>query len=180
MVVITERFYRDPKIRKLISRRTYGQKDSNTISGHGGYQHQSDSARMAVASGTIKMSPKAFKILITTGSPKGDVFATAKVAAVMAAKSTPGIIPFCHPLILNKVNIVFESSPKISMITVIAQVKSEGKTGVEMEALTAVSAGCLTIYDMMKWADPAMIISDIKLLEKRGGKNGDYQLVNIL
>ncbi|MCB9757738.1 MAG: cyclic pyranopterin monophosphate synthase MoaC [Candidatus Omnitrophica bacterium] len=132
-------------------------------------------ARIAIASGSITMSAKAFKILKTTGSPKGDVFATAKVAAVMAAKSTPAIIPFCHPLMLNKVNIIFESLPKISMITVMAQVKSDGKTGVEMEALTAVSAACLTVYDMMKWADPAMVISDIKLLEKRGGKSGDYQ-----
>lgn len=132
-------------------------------------------SRSATAVGTIKLSSKAFKILMTTGSPKGDVFETAKVAAVMAAKSTPSIIPLCHPLCLNKVNIAFETFPKLSMITVTCEVNSDGKTGVEMEALTAVSAGCLTIYDMMKWADQAMVIGEIKLLEKSGGQSGDYK-----
>ncbi len=132
-------------------------------------------SRSATAVGMIKLAPKAFKILMTTGSPKGDVFETAKVAAIMAAKSTPALIPLCHPLILNKVNIRFETFTKTSMISVIAQVASDGKTGVEMEALTAVSAGCLTIYDMMKWADKEMVIGDIKLLEKTGGQSGDYK-----
>lgn len=135
---------------------------------------KSVTSRVAIASGAIKMSPKSFKILNSSGSPKGDVFETAKVAAIMAAKSTPAIIPLCHPLILNKVNITFETREKTSMIIVVAEVKSDGRTGVEMEALTAVSVGCLTIYDMMKWADKEMVISDIKLLEKRGGKSGDY------
>lgn len=131
-------------------------------------------SRLASASGSITMSKEAFKILLSKGSPKGDVLETAKVAGIMAAKNTPVMIPLCHPILLNKVNITFESRVKTSMITVIAQVKSDGKTGVEMEALTAVSAACLTIYDMMKWADKAMVIGDIKLLEKRGGKSGDY------
>ncbi len=134
-------------------------------------------ARSALASATIKMSASAFKILMTSGSPKGDVFETAKVAAIMAAKSTPAIIPLCHPLVLNKVNIRFETDKKTSMISVIAQVKSDGKTGVEMEALTAVSVGCLTIYDMMKWADKNMVIGEIKLLEKSGGQSGDYKRI---
>jgi cyclic pyranopterin phosphate synthase len=134
--------------------------------------------RLAIASGTIRLSKDAFKILKFSGSPKGDVLETAKVAGIMAAKNTPAIIPLCHPLLLNKVNITFESNTKTSMITVIAEVKSDGKTGVEMEALTAVSAACLTIYDMMKWADKAMVIGDIKLVEKRGGKSGDYKVVN--
>lgn len=131
-------------------------------------------SRLACASGAIRMSREAFKILMSKGSPKGDVLETAKVAGIMAAKNTPAIIPLCHPILLNKVNITFESNAKTSMITVIAQVKSDGKTGVEMEALTAVSAACLTVYDMMKWADKTMVIGDIKLLEKRGGKSGDY------
>lgn len=131
-------------------------------------------ARLAVASAAIRMRREAFKTLLSKGSPKGDVLETAKVAGIMAAKNTPAIIPLCHPLLLNKVNISFETHVKTSMITVIAQVKSDGKTGVEMEALTAVSAACLTIYDMMKWADKAMVIGDIKLLEKRGGKSGDF------
>ncbi|MCC6758149.1 MAG: cyclic pyranopterin monophosphate synthase MoaC [Candidatus Omnitrophica bacterium] len=133
-------------------------------------------SRLASASGAIRMSREAFKILLSKGSPKGDVLETAKVAGIMAAKNTPAIIPLCHPILLNKVNITFESNAKTSMITVIAQVKSDGKTGVEMEALTAVSAACLTVYDMMKWADKTMVIGDIKLLEKRGGKSGDYVL----
>jgi cyclic pyranopterin phosphate synthase len=139
--------------------------------------NKSITARSALASATIKMSASAFKILMTSGSPKGDVFETAKVAAIMAAKSTPAIIPLCHPLVLNKVNIRFETDKKTSMISVIAQVKSDGKTGVEMEALTAVSVGCLTIYDMMKWADKNMVIGEIKLLEKSGGQSGDYKRI---
>ncbi|MCB9771249.1 MAG: cyclic pyranopterin monophosphate synthase MoaC [Candidatus Omnitrophica bacterium] len=135
---------------------------------------KSVTARMSIATGTIRLSKKAFGILLSAGSPKGDVFETAKVAAIMAAKATPSIIPLCHPLVLNKVNIGFESHLKSSMITVIAKVKSDGKTGVEMEALTAVSAACLTIYDMMKWADKTMVISDIQVIEKRGGKSGDF------
>lgn len=131
-------------------------------------------ARVAMAGAQIVMSKEAFKILRSQGSPKGDVFATAKVAGIMAAKNTPAIIPLCHPLVLNKVNITFKSQAKSSMIAVIAEVKSDGKTGVEMEALTAASAACLTIYDMMKWADKSMVIGEIKLLEKRGGKSGDY------
>ena len=134
--------------------------------------------RSAIASGNIVLSKQAFAVLMSTGSPKGNVFETAKVAGIMAAKSTPAIIPLCHPLILNKVNIDFKTDKKTSMITVIAQIKSEGKTGVEMEALTAVSAAVLTIYDMMKWADKSMVISEIKLLEKRGGKSGDYKRVS--
>ncbi len=131
--------------------------------------------RTAIACGTITLSKQAFSVLMKTGSPKGNVFETAKVAGIMAAKSTPAIIPLCHPLVLNKVNIDFKTDKKTSMITVIAEIKSEGKTGVEMEALTAVSAALLTIYDMMKWADKAMVISEIKLLEKHGGKSGDFK-----
>ncbi len=137
--------------------------------------NKSTTARSALATATIKMSAAAFKILMTSGSPKGDVFETAKVAAIMAAKSTPALIPLCHPLILNKVNIRFETYKKTSMISVIAQVKSDGKTGVEMEALTASTIGCLTIYDMCKWADKDMTIGDVKLLEKSGGQSGHYK-----
>ncbi len=132
-------------------------------------------SRVAVACSTIRLGKQAFSILMSQGSPKGDVFETARVAGIMAAKGTSQIIPLCHPLSLNKVNITFENEKKNSMITLTAEVKSEGKTGVEMEALTAVSVAALTIYDMMKWADKGMVISDIKLLEKRGGKSGDFK-----
>lgn len=132
-------------------------------------------ARSAVASASIILGPKAFQELVKNGSPKGDVFETARVAAVMAAKSTPKIIPFCHPLLLTKVGVRFKTSPEDFAVTVVVEVNSDGKTGVEMEALSAAAAGCLTIYDMMKWADKGMIMTDIKLLEKSGGKSGDYK-----
>lgn len=132
-------------------------------------------SRAAVACATIRLGKKVFSVLMSEGSPKGDVFETARIAGIMAAKGTPRIIPLCHPLSLNKVNITFENEKKDSMITITAEVKSEGKTGVEMEALTAVSVAALTIYDMMKWADKGMVISDIRLLEKRGGKSGDFK-----
>ena len=166
MVSGVEPFFKGVFMNKRLRERSAGMVD---ISGKG------VTARLAVASGSIVMSKKAFTLLLSSGSPKGDVFETAKVAAILAAKSTPAIIPLCHPLILNKVNIAFETDEKIPMITVIAEIRSEGKTGVEMEALTAVAAAVLTIYDMMKWADKAMVICDIKLLEKRGGKSGDFK-----
>lgn len=133
------------------------------------------SQRTAVASGTVKLAPAALAKLLAGGSPKGNVLETAKVAGIMAAKNTPQIIPLCHPLELNKVNITFEISRPKSMITVTAEVNCWGRTGVEMEALTAVSAAALTIYDMMKWADKTMVIDDIKLLAKTGGQSGEYR-----
>ncbi|MCK5580635.1 MAG: cyclic pyranopterin monophosphate synthase MoaC [Candidatus Omnitrophica bacterium] len=131
--------------------------------------------RSARASAEVRLSQTAFKALLDGECPKGDVLATAKVAGIMAAKSTPQIIPLCHPILLNKVNITFNIHNKTSMITIFSEVKSEGKTGVEMEALSAVSVSALTIYDMMKWADKGIVISEVKLLEKTGGKSGDYK-----
>ena len=131
--------------------------------------------RVAVASATVKFSKSAFKILITKGSPKGNVFETAKVAAIMAAKNTPSIIPMCHPLELSKVSVNFEIDKKKNAITILAEVSCLGRTGVEMEALTAVSVAALTIYDMMKWADKTITISDVKLLSKSGGKSGIFK-----
>jgi cyclic pyranopterin monophosphate synthase len=132
------------------------------------------SKRTAVAEATIKLSPAAFQEFITGGSPKGNVLETAKVAGIMAAKATPQIIPLCHPLELNKVNMTFEIDRPRFSITVQAEVNCWGRTGVEMEALTAVSAAALTIYDMMKWADKSMVIGEIKLLAKSGGQSGAY------
>lgn len=130
--------------------------------------------RVARASSTITMTPKAFRAFMKKGSPKGNVFETAKIAGVMAAKSTPAIIPLCHPLALNKVEVTFETDQTQRQVTATAEVVSIGRTGVEMEALTAASVACLTIYDMMKWADKGLIISETKLLHKSGGKSGDY------
>ena len=134
--------------------------------------------RAAVASSQITMSLKAFKSLMNEESPKGDVLETAKVAGIMAAKSTPAIIPLCHPLQLNKVKITFVVDKAKCIITSTAQVKCLGRTGVEMEALCAASIASLTIYDMMKWADKDMVISQTKLLQKTGGKSGPYKRKN--
>lgn len=132
--------------------------------------------RVAVAVGGVEMNPRTLKIFLEQGSPKGDVLATARVAGILAAKSTPQIIPFCHPLELNKVNIAFEIDEKIPMIRVFSEVVCRGRTGVEMEALSAVAAASLTIYDMMKWADPAMVMAPARLLEKTGGQGGVYRV----
>lgn len=131
--------------------------------------------RTAVASAAVRLGPKAFAVFLKTGSPKGDVLETARVAGILAAKETPRLIPFCHPLALNKVNIDFKNDPKTSMITVIAQVRCDGRTGVEMEALTAAAVAALTIYDMMKWMDKGIVISDVCLLAKSGGKSGAFK-----
>lgn len=137
--------------------------------------HKAITARTAVARGEIMMSRTAFKALLSKGSPKGDVLTTARVAGIMAAKSAPAIIPLCHPLLLSKVEVNIAPDPKGSRVVVTAEVRCDGKTGVEMEALSAVSAALLTVYDMMKWADPTMVISEVKLIEKRGGKSGDFK-----
>ncbi|MBL8014454.1 MAG: cyclic pyranopterin monophosphate synthase MoaC [Candidatus Omnitrophica bacterium] len=131
--------------------------------------------RRAVAKGKITFQPEAFAIFCKQGSPKGNVIETAKIAGVMAAKLTPTIIPLCHPLALDKVNIHIETITAKKTVEITAEVLSTGKTGVEMEALTAVSAAALTIYDMMKWAGQTMVISQIKLLHKSGGKTGVYE-----
>ncbi len=128
--------------------------------------------RRAIAQGTITLQPKAFQALIKNQSPKGNVFEAARLAGIMAAKSTPAIIPLCHPLQLEKVNVGIEVLKSKHAILVSAEIVCSGKTGVEMEALTAVAAACLTIYDMMKWAGQEMILSNIQLTHKSGGKGG--------
>lgn len=140
--------------------------------------HKEVTKRTAVASARITLSPSAFKKLIKEGSPKGNVFETARVAGIMAAKSTPNIVPLCHPLQLSKVQLRFDIDVKKYSITTTVEVVCLGQTGVEMEALTAVTAASLTIYDMMKWADQTMVISDVKLLKKIGGKSGNFERTN--
>ena len=130
--------------------------------------------RLAVAVSEIRMNQKAFAALERNQSPKGDVLEVAKVAGIMAAKSTPAIIPLCHPLELRKAQITFGLSKALQTVRIRAQIAYEGKTGVEMEALTAVSVAALTIYDMLKWADKAMVIGETKLMHKSGGKSGDF------
>jgi cyclic pyranopterin phosphate synthase len=131
-------------------------------------------ARTATAGGSITMRPQTFELAVTGTAKKGDVIAAARLAGIMAAKRTSDLIPLCHPLAISRISVDFAPISEASRIDVTATVKVDGKTGVEMEALTAVSVALLTLYDMLKAADKAMRISDIRLLEKSGGKSGDY------
>ena len=130
--------------------------------------------RSAVASGIITMLPNTLKLILQGDAKKGDVLGVARIAAIQASKKTADLIPLCHPIALTKVAITFETDAAKTSITCTATTETTGQTGVEMEALTAVSVGLLTIYDMCKAADRGMTISDIKLLEKHGGKSGDW------
>ena len=131
--------------------------------------------RTAKASGTIILGDKAFEVVETGTCTKGDVLATAKVAAVQAAKSTPSLIPMCHPLMIEAVDVDFTPERGDKSVTVVVTVRSSGKTGVEMEALTAAGVACLTIYDMLKYVGKGMVLGPIMLLSKTGGKSGDYK-----
>ena len=134
---------------------------------------KADTEREAVAKGWIRMQPSTLKLLREGGLPKGDVLATAQVAGIMAAKSVPQLIPLCHPLMLADARVEFllnnEDGDKVEIT---AKVKCTGKTGVEMEALTAVAVAALTIYDMCKGVDPRMEIGGVRLVKKSGGKSG--------
>lgn len=130
--------------------------------------------RVARAEGKIVFSPKAFRILLKQGSPKGNVLETAKIAGIQAAKNTPSLVPLCHPLYLEKISISFHMFKSKNTVKVTCEVSASGKTGVEMEALSAVCAACLTIYDMMKFSGQDITISEIRLMHKSGGKSGDY------
>ncbi|MGS0741002.1 cyclic pyranopterin monophosphate synthase MoaC [Glaciimonas sp. GG7] len=133
-----------------------------------------DTHRIAIASGTIRMQP-ATLLLITSGSAKkGDVLGIARIAAIMATKRTSDLIPLCHPLALTRVKVDFSVDVPQSSISCTVQAETVGKTGVEMEALTAVQVGLLTIYDMCKAADRGMVMTDVRVLEKHGGKSGDW------
>ena len=130
--------------------------------------------RSATASGVIKMSHEAYDAVVTHSAKKGPVLQTAIIAAVLGAKKTPELIPMCHPLLLTNISTDVEELPHLPGFRLFVTCKLSGKTGVEMEALTAVSAALLCIYDMCKAVDKGMIISDILLLEKSGGKSGTF------
>lgn len=136
---------------------------------------KADTQRRAVAEGVITMAPATYRLIADGTAPKGDVLATARIAGIMAAKRTHDLIPLCHPLALTKATIDFEPLAGDSGIRVTAEVRVRGQTGVEMEALTAASVACLTLYDMLKAADKAMTIGSIRLIEKSGGRSGDYR-----
>lgn len=135
---------------------------------------KADTVRTAVAGGQITMNEAAFNAIAQGTAKKGDVLGVARVAGIMATKRTSGLIPMCHPLMIQNVSVEFRLVEKTRTAEAECTVKTSGKTGVEMEALTGVSVALLTIYDMCKAVDRAMVISDVRLLEKRGGKSGTY------
>ena len=132
-------------------------------------------SRTATAQGFIKMNRATFELITTGKHKKGDVFAVARIAGIQAAKKCSDLIPLCHPLMLSKVQVDFTLDTENSAVKVTSLCRLTGQTGVEMEALTAVSVACLTLFDMCKAADPAMEISGIKVLTKEGGKTGHWQ-----
>ncbi|CAN7352459.1 cyclic pyranopterin monophosphate synthase MoaC [Rhizobium sp. LjRoot254] len=135
---------------------------------------KAETVRIAVAEGAIRMRPDTLELIVSGNAKKGDVIGTARIAGIMAAKKTSDLIPLCHPLLISKVSVDITPDTALPGLRVQATVKIEGKTGVEMEALTAVSVACLTLYDMAKAADKGMEIIDIRLKTKSGGKSGDY------
>ena len=130
--------------------------------------------RIAVAEGCIVMQPATLQLVLSGDAKKGDVLGTARIAGIMAAKKTHELIPLCHPLLLSKIQVDLEPDANLPGIRIRATAKLSGQTGVEMEALTAVSVACLTIYDMVKAADRFMRIEGIGLVSKSGGKSGDW------
>lgn len=130
--------------------------------------------RSATAVGEVRMEAATLAAILSGNAAKGDVIATARIAGIMAAKRTSDLIPLCHPLAIAKVTLDIDADQALPGLRVAATVKVEGKTGVEMEALTAASVACLTIYDMAKALEKGMVISGLRLLEKTGGKSGDW------
>jgi len=135
---------------------------------------KNDTHRIAVASGCIRMKAETLALIQSGTAKKGDVLGIARIAAIMATKRTSDLIPLCHPLALTRVTVDFNIDDAENRITCNAQAETVGKTGVEMEALTAVQIGLLTIYDMCKAVDRGMVITDVRVMEKHGGKSGDW------
>jgi cyclic pyranopterin monophosphate synthase len=135
---------------------------------------KAETHRTALAGGTIRMQPATLAMIEAGTAKKGDVLGIARVAAIQAAKRTAELVPLCHPLPLTRVTVAFDLDRAASSVRCTARVETVGRTGVEMEALTAVQIGLLTIYDMCKAADRGMVMGDIQVLEKQGGKSGDW------
>lgn len=135
---------------------------------------KAETSRIAIAEGCVVMQPQTLAIVRDGDAKKGDVLGTARLAGIMAAKRTHELIPLCHPLLISKVAVDLELDEALPGVRVRAEVKMKGQTGVEMEALTAVSVACLTVYDMVKAADRAMRIEGIRLVHKSGGKSGTF------
>lgn len=164
------------------SSRTHDVNGGLTHFDEGGQAHmvdvgaKSETHRVAIASGVISMKPQTLGVVMDGSAKKGDVLGIARIAAIMAAKRTSDLIPLCHPLALTRVAVEFTINEADSSIMCNAQVETVGKTGVEMEALTAVQVGLMTIYDMCKAIDRGMVMSDIKVMEKHGGKSGSWKV----
>jgi cyclic pyranopterin phosphate synthase len=137
---------------------------------------KSETTRVAVARGRVVMAPETMALIQSRGLKKGDVLAVAQLAGIMGAKRTPDLIPLCHPLALTSVKVDLALAPDNNAVTIEATCKLKGQTGVEMEALTAVSVAALTVYDMVKAVDKSMRITDIHLVHKSGGKSGVYEV----
>ena len=137
---------------------------------------KADTVRIAVAKGVVRMQPETFRLIMGGGIKKGDVLTVAQLAGIMGAKRTPDLIPLCHPLLIGSVAVEFAPDEKDSSVEITATVECTGKTGVEMEALTAVSVTALTVYDMCKAVDRGMKIENIRLVHKSGGKSGTIDL----
>ena len=135
---------------------------------------KTETSRTAVAAGRVRMNRETFELVKSGGMKKGDVLGAAQIAGIMAAKRTPDLIPMCHTLLLSGVDMAFELNDADCAVDITATVRCQGVTGVEMEALTAVSVAALTVYDMCKAVQKDMEITDIRLLSKSGGKSGDY------
>ncbi len=137
--------------------------------------HKDETARTATAKGTVLVAPETMKLIQDKGVKKGDVLAVAQLAGIMGAKQAPNLIPLCHPLALSSVSVELDCDPSRNAIGITATCKVNGRTGVEMEAMTAVSVAALTIYDMCKAVDRGMRLTDIRLTHKSGGKSGSYE-----
>jgi cyclic pyranopterin phosphate synthase len=139
---------------------------------------KAETRRVAVAEGEVTMRPETLRTILAGDAKKGDVIGTARIAGIMAAKRTHELIPLCHPLLLTKVSVDIKPDEALPGLRITATAHVTGKTGVEMEALTAVSVACLTIYDMAKAIDRGMVLGGIRLVEKSGGKSGTYKAEN--
>jgi cyclic pyranopterin monophosphate synthase len=139
-----------------------------------GVDAKAETHRVAVAAGRIRMEPATLAMILQGGAKKGDVLGVARLAGIMGAKRTPDLIPLCHPIALTKVSVDFTPDTTTSTIACHARAETVGRTGVEMEALTAASVALLTIYDMCKAVDRGMVIESVRLLEKQGGKSGHW------
>jgi cyclic pyranopterin phosphate synthase len=136
---------------------------------------KAETHRIAIAHGEIRMQPETLRLIVEGRAKKGDVLGVARVAAIMAAKKTSEIIPLCHPLMLTSITVDFQPDEAESLVEIEVQVETRGQTGVEMEALTAASAAALTIYDMVKAVDRGMVIGQIRLEQKSGGRSGNWR-----